>query len=270
MAEINKNSGGNAKPGGRGPGRGPRRARPASGEGSEASLEGGGDSELSEKVVFINRSAKVVKGGRRFSFSALVVAGDKRGRVGVGLGKAVEVSEAIRKGGDMAKRRMISMSLKEATIPHEILCRHGGAKVLLRPASPGTGLIAGKTVRAVLELVGVKDVLSKSLGSNNPSNVVKATMAGLQQLRLREAIYTARGLEVKPRPAPISATPAAPAPPTAAPAPAVPTPPPTSAETTPPPAPAAPTPPPVAPTPPPAPAETTPPPAEAGPAPATA
>jgi small subunit ribosomal protein S5 len=225
---------------------------------------------LSEKVVFINRSAKVVKGGRRFSFSALVVAGDKRGRVGVGLGKAVEVSEAIRKGGDMAKRRMISMSLKEATIPHEILCRHGGAKVLLRPASPGTGLIAGKTVRAVLELVGVKDVLSKSLGSNNPSNVVKATMAGLQQLRLREAIYTARGLEVKPRPAPISATPAAPAPPTAAPAPAVPTPPPTSAETTPPPAPAAPTPPPVAPTPPPAPAETTPPPAEAGPAPATA
>jgi small subunit ribosomal protein S5 len=272
VAEINKNSSGNAKPGGRGPGRGPRRARPASGEGSEASLEGGGDSELSEKVVFINRSAKVVKGGRRFSFSALVVAGDKRGRVGVGLGKAVEVSEAIRKGGDMAKRRMISMSLKEATIPHEILCRHGGAKVLLRPASPGTGLIAGKTVRAVLELVGVKDVLSKSLGSNNPSNVVKATMAGLQQLRLREAIYAARGLEVKPRPAPISATPAAPAPPTAAPAlvaltsppaPAVPNPPPTSAELTPPPAPAETTPPP-------APAETTPPPAEAGPAPATA
>jgi small subunit ribosomal protein S5 len=178
-------------------------------------------------VVFINRSAKVVKGGRRFSFSALVVAGDKKGRVGVGLGKAVEVSEAIRKGGDMAKRRLVHMSLKEATIPHEIICRHGGAKVLLRPASPGTGLIAGKTVRAVLELVGIKDVLSKSLGSNNPSNVVKATMSGLQQMRLHEDIYKARGLEYKPRPAAVPAprvavsTPAAVAAPSA-PAPAAP------------------------------------------------
>jgi small subunit ribosomal protein S5 len=160
---------------------------------------------LSEKVVFINRSAKVVKGGRRFSFSALVVAGDKKGRVGIGLGKAVEVSEAIRKGGDMAKRRLVHMSLKESTIPHEIICRHGGAKVLLRPASPGTGLIAGKTVRAVLELAGIKDVLSKSLGSNNPSNVVKATMSGLQQMRLHEDIYRARGLEYKPRPAAVPA-----------------------------------------------------------------
>jgi len=159
---------------------------------------------LSEKVVFINRSAKVVKGGRRFSFSALVVAGDKHGRVGVGLGKAVEVSEAIRKGGDLAKQHMIGVSLKDATIPHEIFSRYGGAKVLLRPASPGTGIIAGKTVRAVLESVGVKDVLSKSLGSNNPSNVVKATLAGLQKLRLREDIYRARGLEVKTKPAPIA------------------------------------------------------------------
>jgi small subunit ribosomal protein S5 len=144
----------------------------------------------------------VVKGGRRFSFSALVVAGDKRGRIGVGLGKAVEVSEAIRKGGDMAKQRMIHVSLKEATIPHEIFCHYGGAKVLLRPASPGTGLIAGKTVRAVLESAGIKDILSKSLGSNNPSNVVKATMAGLQKLRLHEDIFRGRGLEVKPRRAP--------------------------------------------------------------------
>ena len=105
----------------------------------------------------------------------------------------------------MAKRRLVHMSLKESTIPHEIICRHGGAKVLLRPASPGTGLIAGKTVRAVLELAGIKDVLSKSLGSNNPSNVVKATMSGLQQMRLHEDIYRARGLEYKPRPAAVPA-----------------------------------------------------------------
>ena len=238
MAETNKNSSGNARTGGgRGPGRGPRRARPGSPEGGEPTAESAAASELSEKVVFINRSAKVVKGGRRFSFSALVVAGDKRGRIGLGLGKAVEVSEAIRKGGDMAKQRMIQVSLKDATIPHEVFCRYGGAKVLLRPASPGTGLIAGKTVRAVLESAGVKDILSKSLGSNNPSNVVKATMAGLQRLRLHEEIYRNRGLEVKPRPAPatVVATPAAPAPPAppapaAAPAPAPP------AEVVPPPA----------------------------------
>jgi len=205
VAELNKSSSGNSRPGGRGPSRGPRRARPGSPEGSEPTQDSGGASELSEKVVFINRSAKVVKGGRRFSFSALVVAGDKHGRIGLGLGKAVEVSEAIRKGGDMAKQRMIHVSLKDATIPHQVLCRYGGAKVLLRPASPGTGLIAGKTVRAVLESAGIKDILSKSLGSNNPSNVVKATMAGLQQLRLHEEIYRNRGLEVKARPAPAPA-----------------------------------------------------------------
>jgi small subunit ribosomal protein S5 len=204
--------------------RGSRRARPASTETAEMSAEAAAASELSEKVVFINRSAKVVKGGRRFSFSALVVAGDKRGRVGVGLGKAVEVSEAIRKGGDMAKQRMVHIALKESTIPHEVLCHYGGAKVLLRPASPGTGLIAGKTVRAVLESAGLKDVLTKSLGSDNPSNVVKATLAGLQQLRLREDIYRDRGLEVKPRPvpvivpvtAPVAAPAKQPAPPSAA------------------------------------------------------
>jgi small subunit ribosomal protein S5 len=191
------NSRGGGGGGGRGPGRGPRRARPGSSEGGEPNLEAGGGSELTEKVVFINRSAKVVKGGRRFSFSALVVAGDKHGRIGLGLGKAVEVSEAIRKGGEMAKQRMITVSLKEATIPHEVFCSYGGAKVLLRPASPGTGIIAGPKVRAVLEAAGIKDILSKSLGSNNPSNVVKATMEGLQRLRTHETIYRGRGLEVK-------------------------------------------------------------------------
>jgi small subunit ribosomal protein S5 len=170
-------------------------------------VEGG--KELSEKVVFINRSAKVVKGGRRFSFSALVVAGDKQGRVGIGLGKAVEVSEAIRKGGDMAKQQMVSVCLKDATIPHEVFCHYGGAKVMLRPASPGTGIIAGKTVRAVVESAGVKDILSKSLGSNNPSNVVKATLAGLLSLRLREDIYRGRGIEIKKKVEAVPVVPAA-------------------------------------------------------------
>ena len=198
---------------GRGPGRGPRRARPAS-DSSEPIAEGPPGSELTEKVVFINRSAKVVKGGRRFSFSALVVAGDKHGKVGLGLGKAVEVSEAIRKGGEMAKQHMVHVAVKDSTIPHEIFARYGGAKVLLRPASPGTGIIAGKTIRAVVESAGIKDVLSKSLGSNNPSNVVKATMSGLLQLRLREEVYRQRGLEIKPPAPPVlpAVTPSAPAP----------------------------------------------------------
>ena len=147
--------------------------------------------------MFINRSAKVVKGGRRFSFSALVVVGDKHGRVGVGLGKAGEVADAIRKGGEMARSQMVGVSLKDATIPHEVFSHYGGAKVLLRPASPGTGVIAGKTVRAVLESAGVKDVLTKSLGSKNAANVVKATLQALLSLRLREDIYRGRGLEIK-------------------------------------------------------------------------
>ena len=162
----------------------------------DSSGEGGGQ-ELTEKVVFINRSAKVVKGGRRFNFSALVVVGDKRGRVGIGLGKAGEVADAIRKGGEMARQQMVSVCLKDATIPHEVFAHYCGAKVLLRPASPGTGIIAGKTVRAVLESAGAKDILSKSMGSKNAANVVKATLQALRALRLREEIYRSRGLSVK-------------------------------------------------------------------------
>jgi len=195
----------------RGGGRPPRgRRRQPEGEGSEKK----GD-ELAEKVVFINRSSKVVKGGRRFSFSALVVVGDRKGRVGHGLGKGNEVSDAIRKGGEIAKSQMVPISIKETTIPHEVTARYCGAHVLLRPASPGTGVIAGKTVRAVLESVGIKDVLSKSLGSKNAANVVKATLGALQQLRLREAIYNGRGLELRKKPQipvlpPAPAAPAAP------------------------------------------------------------
>lgn len=189
---------------GRGP-RGRRRPEP------DSAFEGQGGEELVEKVVFINRSAKVVKGGRRFNFSALVVVGDKKGRVGVGLGKAGEVADAIRKGGESARGNMVGVSLKEATIPHEVFSHYCGAKVLLRPASPGTGIIAGKTVRAVLESAGVKDILSKSLGSKNAANVVKATLNALLSLRMREDIYKSRGLEIKKvaAPQPPGATPAA-------------------------------------------------------------
>ncbi len=152
---------------------------------------------LVEKVVFINRSSKVVKGGRRFKFSALVVVGDKKGRVGIALGKAAEVADAIRRGGELARTKMVSVSLKDATIPHEVYSTYGGAKILLRPASPGTGIIAGKTVRSVLESAGIKDILTKSLGSKNAANVVKATLNALLSLRTREQIYQSRGLEIK-------------------------------------------------------------------------
>jgi small subunit ribosomal protein S5 len=189
VAENNK-SGGDGQRGSRGGPRGRRKP--------EGNDNGGfGGEELVEKVVFINRSAKVVKGGRRFSFGALVVVGDKKGRVGLGLGKAAEVADAIRRGGELARTQMISVALKDTTIPHEAFCAYGGARVLLRPASPGTGIIAGKKVRAVLESVGIKDVLTKSLGSKNAANVVKATMKGLLSMRLRETIYKSRGLEIR-------------------------------------------------------------------------
>jgi small subunit ribosomal protein S5 len=146
-----------------------------------------------EKVVHINRCSKVVKGGRRFSFSALVVSGDREGRVGCGFGKAQEVSECIKKSSEASKKDMMHVNITHNTIPHPVVGEHGGARVKLMPASPGTGLIAGGGVRAVVEAAGIKDVLAKSMGSNNPANVVKATLQALEQLRTKEQIYSVRG-----------------------------------------------------------------------------
>ena len=154
------------------------------------------ESDLQENVVFINRVAKVVKGGRRFSFAAVVVVGDGKGRVGAGLGKAAEVPEAIRKGVEEAKKNMINVALKNGTIPHESLGIYGAGKVIMRPAAEGTGIKAGGPVRAVLALAGVRNVLTKSLGSSNPINMVKATLDGMAKLENVQTVAALRGKTV--------------------------------------------------------------------------
>ena len=155
------------------------------------------DSEFVDRLVHINRVAKVVKGGRRFNFSAIVVVGDGQGHVGYGLGKAGEVVDAVQKATDAAKEAVVQVRLQGTTIPHEVLSKYGSAKILLRPAAPGTGVIASGGVRAVLELAGVQDVLTKSLGSSNPHNVVKATIAALQALEDAQTVAQRRGIAVE-------------------------------------------------------------------------
>jgi len=154
-------------------------------------------SDLAERVVRVNRVAKVVKGGRKFSFSALIVVGDMNGRVGAGIGKAREVTEAIRKGMEVAKRNMITVPMVGTTIPHEVRLKWGAARIMLKPAAPGTGVISGGAMRAVIETAGIKDILTKSHGTNNPINTVRATLAALQQLKTAQQVAELRGKDME-------------------------------------------------------------------------